>query len=147
MDQKEIDKILKEIDSTKKEDWVWLGDIGQKEFGIEEFSIDHDKNKRISATPYYTWICTDTRVGIFVYYLDEEPVMISFRPYRKWDNQYYWISKESYEKTKEYMLTLSESDEIGYNLVEGAKKLVEAAEFIEHKQHIDWNLKSKSDET
>lgn len=60
--------------------------------------------KRLQAYFYVKWYCTDTVVGGRVYFLDNEPVAVSWQDGRKSDENFDWIDKESVHK---YLLSLS----------------------------------------
>jgi hypothetical protein len=49
------------------------------------------------------WICTDSWVGIRVYFLDEEPLAVSTQTGRKSDEVFEFVSKEMVEKFREYL--------------------------------------------
>lgn len=53
--------------------------------------------------PIQSWICTDTRVGLFAYFFDQEFVCISYQPYRKSDINFYWKSQQSRDLVKAFI--------------------------------------------
>ena len=89
---------------------------------LEEFEIfdciNYDAKKgRLKKTMFYSWICTDTEVGIAVYYLDDLPVCVSFQPYRKSKEVFYWLGKEEVKNTEQYLRSLVKPiDEVSINL-------------------------------
>jgi hypothetical protein len=52
------------------------------------------KDYKPTITPIDTWICWDTPVGLYLYCLANLPVMLAYRPYRKSDNEFTFISAE-----------------------------------------------------
>lgn len=65
-------------------------------------------NKRVRGYYLIKWLCTDTYVGYIVYYLDDEPVAVSWQSARKSDREYEFISKESAEKVRDFILSIQE---------------------------------------
>ncbi len=116
-----IRDIVKLVDkSTQFEDEVYISDF-KNEFNIDEYSISWDKTQD-RLTSYYigNWYCTDSYVGYKVYFLDDVPIAISAQHGRKCDVDIEWLSKELYNKTKEYVLTFinEEEDRIVYILAD-----------------------------
>ena len=71
----------------------------EREFEIYEFEQPKE-NERLTYCYYHRWICTDTEVGIRVWYLDDEPVCISWQPYRKSNETFGWISKDKFNEVR-----------------------------------------------
>lgn len=57
------------------------------------------------------WLCTDTKVGEKVYFLDGAPVAFSCQPARKSDEDIKWLSKDAYKVVEEYLESLREREE------------------------------------
>jgi hypothetical protein len=72
----------------------------------------HIEQTRLKSYWLNKHICTDTIVGTLFYFLDDEFVGYSTKPYRKSSTHYYWLNKESYTKTKEYVISLLDEDVI-----------------------------------
>ena len=53
----------------------------------------------------YSWVCTDTVVGVHVYCLDKKPVAISFQRARKSGKEILFINEEAYLYTKQVVET------------------------------------------
>lgn len=82
-----------------------------EEFRIYESVMDYDSvDQHIKCADLITWICTDTKVGLKAYYLDDILICISFQPYRKSDENFYWIGKEEYLKTRNFFLSLLDEE-------------------------------------
>jgi hypothetical protein len=69
----------------------------EKDLNIElQDDIDSQRfDARIQRSPLNTWICTDTEVGLFAYYLDGRLVGFSYLGFRKGLIQFKWINRES----------------------------------------------------
>lgn len=108
-----IQKILNTIDLSKMVKDISFQEMCE-EFEIYDWIYQDDKNIRLTYCYYHQWICTDTLVGIRVWYFDNKPVCISWKPYRKYDETFAWINNESYEKVKEYAFSLINIPETNY---------------------------------
>lgn len=96
-----LEKIIKKDDIQS---WSDVHEIASREFDIHDIYNDHTcKLKKYS---FGSWLCTDTIVGNFAYFLDDVPVAISYKPFRKYNEEFKWLSKEAYTKTREYLLSL-----------------------------------------
>lgn len=49
------------------------------------------------------WYCTDTYVGFSVMFFNDKPVAYISQKGRKWDREYYWLSKEAYNEVSNYL--------------------------------------------
>jgi len=136
-------EVLKTIDTSKMErKFVDFHEMCEKQFEIYEFLTQPD-NPRLTYCYYHRWICTDTEVGIRVWYLDNKPVCISFKPYRKYDEQFYWISPTTFEEVFRYALSLKMDDSYpGYKCVADMDTdIFDTAEGIQYKQFESFNIK------
>src|SRR5688572_30224618 len=98
-----LKEILARIDKTKLESWHDLQSIAE-EFDIYQY---FDTNQgRLKSYFYQNWYCTDSWVGGRIYFLDGEPVCVSWQSGRKSDEEFEWISRETFNKTKAYLLSL-----------------------------------------
>ena len=76
---------------------------------IEYLSIssDGDWNKLQTRLNFYyfaSWYCTDSYVGLGVYYLDDQPVAISSQTGRKSDENIEFVSIEAAKKLKQWFV-------------------------------------------
>jgi len=97
---------LSEIIATtnpKLDTWVDINDLAV-EFGIND--TFYGSQDRLTCRFFQVWQCTDTWVGGRVYFLDGEPVCISFQSARKSDENFQWISRELADKVRNYILGL-----------------------------------------
>ena len=96
-----LEKIIKKDDIQS---WSDVHEIASREFDIHDVYNDH--TCKLKKYPFGTWYCTSDIVGNFAYYLDNEPVAISYKQYRKSNEEIKWLSKEAYMKTRKYLLSL-----------------------------------------
>lgn len=89
---------------------------------------------------YHNWICTDTEVGINVWYFNNDPVAISYNPYRKYGTSYYWLSKEHYINVKNYLHTLQNENDNSMLLVDNMPNIIDQANSINHKKFEKFNV-------
>ena len=84
---------------------------------------------------YHSWICTDTNVGIDVWYLDDNPVCISYKPFRKATINFYWLSREKYQIVKLYIHSLQViDDQFDGSTIHNMPDILTSAKQIDYKQ-------------
>lgn len=77
----------------------------------ELFPCVYDKkNDRITNVSVDTWVCTDTLVGVFLYYFDGVPICFSVQTGRKMDKEFLWIRKDMIDQVKEYLRSFTIED-------------------------------------
>jgi hypothetical protein len=89
-----------------------------EELGITDYSgwnsefVEHVKG-------YYLvkWLCTDTWVGVVAWFMDGEPVAVSYQPARKSDTEYQFISDEAAKKVKDYILSIMEVEKSHHTIL------------------------------
>jgi hypothetical protein len=93
--------------STQFEDKVQITDELAEAVNVPLYCCWAEQGR---LTSYWVskWYCTDTHVGHKVYFLDGEPVAISSQTSRKAKESFEWISKETYKKLRDYVLTFLE---------------------------------------
>lgn len=136
-----LQKILDNKDNLKEDEWFYPESL-LEEFQIYE-SIDMD-NFRLSKKWFESWTCTDTEVGIAVYFLDDELVCISWKPYRKAYEEFWFVSEELGKKLCDYLWSLTGKDEKNFRLVDKLPDLEEVASRIEYKE---FEFSAKKDKT
>lgn len=107
-----IKDIINTVDkSESNSDWVDLESIAY-EFDIHDaYNGDYEKfQTRMKSYWFVSWICTDTRVGGRVYFLDDIPVAVSFQPARKSDENIEWICKDYALKVKNFVIECCEDE-------------------------------------
>ena len=137
-----VQEILKTIDTSKmNRTYCDFHDMCEQEFDIYEY-LQQDEI-RLTYCYYHTWMCTDTYVGVRVWYLDNNVVCISFKPYRKSDEIFYWLSVQNFEEVHRYAQSLREPDNPTYKTVQDIDEdFIEIAKSIEYKKFESFNIKS-----
>jgi hypothetical protein len=137
-----INDIIKTIDTSKMERrGASFYEMCESEFEIYEWLEQPKDNERLTYCYYHRWICTDTEVGIRVWYLDNEPVCISWQPYRKSNETFGWISKEKFNEVRNYALSLKD-DNLDVDIVddETINNVVEKFNSIDYKKFEERNV-------
>lgn len=99
-----LSEAIKRVDKSRdNEDWINTEAVAE-ELGIYAECVEQ---KKLKAYWLANWYCTDTFVGTRVYFLDDEPVAVSFQSGRKNSEEFQWVSTEAAQKTKVYILSLS----------------------------------------
>lgn len=101
-----VDRSEKNTDDAQVEDFARLFDL--------YLSWDDKFGARVKKHWIYNWYCTDTYVGLAAYYMDGEPVAVSFQSGRKSDEEIEFVSKEAATKVREFIVTLLEPEEPSY---------------------------------
>lgn len=115
-----IIETIKRVDRSDK-NLVWP-DLDEfcEEFGIyrdDYIAKAYDKfAERVKGYHLTKWMCTDTWVGLVVYFLDDEPIAISYQTARKSEKRYTFVNSESADKLMNFILSLLKED--NRNLVE-----------------------------
>ena len=119
-----LELILQNKESLKDDKWFDAQPLFE-EFDIDDYlSID----SRLVRKWFESWTCTDTQVGIAVYFLDEELICISWQPYRKSDEEFYFVSEEMSSKLHKYFLTKK------LNFISNLPDLLEQSSKIDYKK-------------
>lgn len=117
-----------------------------REFEIDEWDVDRsfysDIDSRLKIKPFDTWECWDTPVGKSLLYFDDDPVAIIYRPYRKSEEQFYWINDgdNHFENVKNYVESFIQNT-YNYNEVGVDEKI--AIESIEIGDSRSWRKYAK----
>jgi hypothetical protein len=141
-----IKEIIETIDISKRiTKGVEFYDMCQTQFQIYDYFIQPEHTERLTYCYYHRWICTDTEVGIRVWYFDFVPVCVSWKPYRKSSETYGWISKEDFCKVRDYVISLKveddEDDDVDVVIVddECINKVIEDFNSIDYKKYEERN--------
>ena len=93
-------------------------------------------NERLKAYYFQTHRCTDTQVGSKAYYLDDELVAISHKPFRKSNERFLFASKEAANKVRDFLKSVIQEPEIHYNLFDLDKDVYDEKYAIEYNRGI-----------
>lgn len=131
---KTIQDYLNNLDKTDK------GKFGNEypllETLAREFNIQFYDYLEVEEIKTYwgpNWICTDTKVGVRFYFLNEEFVCTSFQGARKSDEQFFWASKETFNKVRNLVINKIviqwKEQEVGCDFVDWSEDLGEIEEY------------------
>ncbi len=109
--------IINSVDKTKAH--KQLVDVCEMadEMYIDNF-INFESQDRLVSYYVANWYCTDSMVGYRVFFFDNEAVAFGIKKGRKAYEDIKWISKEAYQKVKEYVLTFTEPKEDNIDLLD-----------------------------
>ena len=91
-----VDRSVNNTDEAHMGDFMHVLNIGGYEWA-DEFGA------RVKKHALIEWICTDTWVGVHVYYMDDEPVAISVQTARKNDKEFEFVSQEAADKVRNFI--------------------------------------------
>ncbi len=133
-----IKEIINIVDKSKQfESHVSINEIAN-EMNLNIYNYP-DQHK---LTSYFigNWYCTDTFVGYKVYFFENEPVAVSYQGGRKMNEEIEWLSKESYKKVRDYVLTfLEEEEEPSIKLADMEEEIGETYKIEYHGQLFDYH--------
>jgi len=129
-----LQTILENKENLKNEGWFYPEDL-LNQFEIYEY-LEVNDDKRMYKKWFKSWICTDTEVGIAVYLLDDEVMCISYQPYRKSDENFWFVSEESVGKLHDYFLSLIRKERPKFKLIEDIPEIDKRAKEIEYGNFI-----------
>lgn len=98
-----VDRSERNTDDAEVEDFASMFNI--------QMSWEHKFGERVKKHWIYNWMCTDTWVGLAAYYMDGEPVAVSFQSARKSDENIEFVSKEAGYKVRDFIVSLMEPEE------------------------------------
>lgn len=92
----------------KPKDYCDMEDIGQELRIPNAWEIPYEKEQMdiCYEKGFDNWTCWDTQVGKYMIYLNDEPVAIRYKEFRKSDNQYFWFSEEAANKMRTHIESL-----------------------------------------
>lgn len=108
----DIKKLVELADYSKASKWHTDFEEIISEFGLSPYTNNWKDgaldsfDEKIKSVRIYTWICTDTEVGIFAYFFEENVVCFSFQTARKMPKNYYWASTEAAQNVHDFIKTL-----------------------------------------
>ena len=81
--------------------------------------------KRFYFIPYVEWLCTDTMVGLYVYFLDDVPICASWQNARKNDKNYFFFGQEQYNNLRSFLISFLEDEYKWIRFVDVTEKMPE----------------------
>lgn len=135
-----VKDVLETIDTSKMEKG-YIKELAE-ELDIYTDPYELEGEERLTYCYYYSWICTDTRVGIRVWYFDEKPICISWKLYRKSSEYFYWINKGDALIVKNYIRSLEEIKVFSEDLItdEGITNMIKEAREVNYKRFEKFNI-------
>ncbi len=69
-------------------------------------SVSDRFNERMKKFWIHSWYCTDTWVGLAVYFFDGELACITQQPGRKWGEEFEWASQDMADRVEAFVRSL-----------------------------------------
>lgn len=86
--------------------WVSLHELVTQVLGIHTTTKNDQSRIKECYVPGATWICSDTRVGVSIIFIDDEPVALTTQQARKSDYTIYYIDDLSRIKLNAFCLSV-----------------------------------------
>lgn len=112
--QDAINAVLAQPENLREKSYAELKNFSDT-FGIYSNYWNETKfEERVKKyfVPGANWICTDTKVGLAVYIMDDEVIAVSRQSGRKCDESIAFVSKEAADKVKEFIITIMEENDV-----------------------------------
>jgi hypothetical protein len=85
-----------------------------------------DSQGRLFGAYLVGWYCTDTWVGMRVFVFDREVVAFSMQTARKNDEEFEFVSKEAYDKVKDFIRSFTNEPEDEVPLIDPEEKVLDS---------------------
>lgn len=107
-----IKKIFRDINKSEDNKSYIDMDIIAEQFNVQFDCYGKEYDERLKAYWAARHICTDTWVGVRVYYFDDEPAALSWQFARKSSEDFQWVSNKIANKVKDWILSLSDDIDV-----------------------------------
>lgn len=119
---------IRNVDKSKPHDWI-DGEELAVALDIHTYDYPEDFMDRVKCYWLTNWLCTDTWVGMQVYYMDGEPVALTKQTGRKNGIRVFFTSAAAAEKVRAYLLTA----------IQTPYDLINEDEVISDTYSVNWN--------
>jgi hypothetical protein len=99
-----INDLFETLDQSHMQGFYDVEDLGY-EFGLSGgicYNMRIENDFKECKHRDVTWMCTDTLVGIFFLFLNDEFVGLRIQTARKSDSHFYWKNATTYDKVKNW---------------------------------------------
>ncbi len=131
--------LAKNIDKSEQNKVFFdLEDIGPAlgVSGLEDAEQDSD---RLQGYHLETWYDDEGWAGGRIYFLDDEPVAYAYKIGYERDERFAWASKEAAEKTRSYLLSFLEKEELNVSIFDINEDMGDSFKIPYVDQVIDWS--------
>lgn len=84
--------------------------------GMSCYTYDSSIAERLKYVFLTKWLCTDTWVGVRVYFLDDVPVAVTNQTARKNDEEVEFISASDAERMQRFLIELSQAEQPSFHV-------------------------------
>ena len=82
------------------------------DLGLSWAWFDHyPDTPALTLRPVKTWYCTDQWVGVYILYLDDQPVAFTYQSGRKSPCEIFWRSRKDRDQTSEYLQKFAQDND------------------------------------
>lgn len=107
-----ISDIIANLDESNVRPYCDLSKLDDELNTGQSFSYFEEAGEHLKQVVINEWICSDTPVGVYAYFLDGEFVAISTQQARKADVSWLWNSKQSAINVRNFILSLYDNEEL-----------------------------------
>lgn len=112
-----LSEIFQRVKKDKRnEDYADIDDFSRAANADVYIGWSDTWNERVKGYWFVRWLCTDTWVGRRVYFLDGEPLAVSYQSARKSDEYIQFVSEEMADKCRKFLYELHGEGEPSYDL-------------------------------
>ena len=109
-----LKQLIEKASQLPKQEYnLWDEDL-LSAVGLDTYHHNYDDPINLTTNRLKQWCCTDTWVGINVIYLNNHPVAITNQTARKSGVGIYFLSEESKNSVKDYLISLYNNQEDDY---------------------------------
>lgn len=107
-----IADIIANLDESAAQPYCDLSHLDDELNTGHSFSYFEEAGERLKQVVVNEWICSDTPVGVYAYFLDGEFVAISTQQGRKSDISWLWNSKQAAINVRNLILSLHDDEDL-----------------------------------
>ena len=116
---------LKNVDrSDDNVQWIDLDEVAHA-LNFYGHDLDWSEDSKLLSYPVANWYCTDSYVGIYALYLEDELVGYTYQAARKSDIEYHWLNHDAVTKVSDYIRSLNMLKEPPYSYLNPDEELGE----------------------
>jgi hypothetical protein len=101
-----ISEAISKLDLTKGQPTHDIDSFSQALGFRDSVGWSDEFSARVTCYSVQDWMCTDSIVGTFIYYMDGAPVAVSIQTGRRNDKEVFFLSKEAAQKMREFIQSL-----------------------------------------
>ena len=101
--------IIKAAENSLKQEGCDFIDEFSEDLGVEGFiGWSAEFGVRVKYVNINTWICTDTEVGLRLFYFDENPIAFMWQSARRSGKNITWVNAHSRKEVRDFIISINE---------------------------------------